>query len=107
MSKTIGCVHNSLLTALRILEGLGAVKFKTKPNFKGLQARQVVGAPKNGHSRTLPCGENVMEVFRAIKQRLEIAKSVSRAEALKLFTETKTNGVLRMDLLLGSQWCLR
>ena len=37
-----------------------------------------------------------MEVFRAIKQRLEIAKSVSRAEALKLFTETKTNGVLRM-----------
>ena len=58
--------------------------------------KPIIGAPKNGHSRTLPCGENVMEVFRAIKQRLEIAKSVSRAEALKLFTETKTNGVLRM-----------
>ena len=166
-----------MLTALRILEGLEVVKFKSKPNFKGLQARQVIpkrpalrddellstkeflynrakkskalssveiyelfivlsnlglrpaeyfaielgdisfeydtitiskaikthkgagtiiGAPKNGQSRTLPCGQNVMEVFRAIKQRLEIAKSVSRAEALKLFTETKTNGVLRM-----------
>ena len=32
-----------MLTALRILEGLGAVKFKTKPNFKELQAKQVVG----------------------------------------------------------------
>ena len=30
-------MHNSLLTALMILEGLGAVKFKTKPNFKELQ----------------------------------------------------------------------
>ena len=58
--------------------------------------KPIIGAPKNGQSRTLPCGENVMEVFRAIKQRLEIAKSVSRAEALKLFTETKTNGALRM-----------
>ena len=90
-----------MLTALRILEGLGAVKFKTKPNFKELQAKQVVGAPKNGQSRTLPCGENVMEVFRAIKQRLEIAKSVSKAEARKLFIETKDDDVLRMTILLG------
>ena len=148
-----------MLTALRILEGLEVVKFKSKPNFKGLQARQVIpkrpalrddellsakeflynrvkkskalssveiyelfivlsnlglrpaeyfalelgvnfehdtlsiskaikthktkkpiiGAPKNEQSRTLPCGESVMEVFRAIKQRLEIAKSVSKS----------------------------
>jgi hypothetical protein len=58
--------------------------------------KPIIGAPKNGQSRTLPCGENVMDVFRAIKRRLEIAKRVSKAEALKLFTETKTNGVLRM-----------
>ena len=37
-----------------------------------------------------------MEVFRAIKQRLEIAKSVSKIEARKLFTETKDDPVLRM-----------
>ena len=37
-----------------------------------------------------------MEVFRAIKQRLEIAKSVSKAEARKLFTETKDDPVLKM-----------
>ena len=174
----------ALGTALRILEGLEVVKFKSKPNFKGLQARQVIpkrpalrddellrakeflynrakkskalssveiyelfivlsnlglrpaeyfaielgdisfeydtitiskaikthkgtgtiiGAPKNGHSRTLPCGENVMEVFRAIKQRLEIAKSVSKAEARRLFTETKDDQVLKMTYYWVSQ----
>ena len=37
--------------------------------------KPIIGAPKNGQSRTLPCGENVMGVFRAIKQRLEIARA--------------------------------
>ena len=63
----------------------------------------IIGAPKNGHSRTLPCGENVMEVFRAIKQRLEIAKSVSKAEARRLFTETKDDQVLKMAYYWVSQ----
>ena len=31
-----GCMHNSLLIALRVFEGLEVVKFKSKPNFKGL-----------------------------------------------------------------------
>ena len=174
----------ALGTALRILEGLEVVKFKSKPNFKGLQVRQVVGkrpalrddellrakeflynrakkskalssvelyelfivlsnlglrpaeyfaielgdisfeydtitiskavkthkgagtiigAPKNGQSRTLPCGENVMEVFRNIRHRLEIARSVSKVEALKLLREIKGNDVLRMTYYWVSQ----
>ena len=63
----------------------------------------IIGAPKNGHSRTLPCSKNVMEVFRAIKQRLEIAKSVSKAEAKKLFIETKDDQVLKMAYYWVSQ----
>ena len=66
-------------------------------------AGTIIGAPKNGHSRTLPCGENVMEVFRAIKQRLEIAKSVSKVEARRLFTETKDDQVLKMAYYWVSQ----
>ena len=44
-----------------------------------------------------------MEVFRAIKQRLEIAKSVSKVEARKLFTETKDDPVLKMTYYCVSQ----
>ena len=65
--------------------------------------KPIIGTPKNGHSRTLPCGENVMEVFRAIKQRLEIAKSVSKVEARRLFIETKDDDVLRMTYYWVSQ----
>ena len=44
-----------------------------------------------------------MEVFRAIKQRLEIAKCVSKAEARKLFIETKDDQVLKMAYYWVSQ----
>jgi len=44
-----------------------------------------------------------MEVFRAIKQRLEIAKSVSKVEAKRLFTEIKDDPVLKMTYYWVSQ----
>ena len=63
-------------------------------------AGTIIGAPKNGHSRTLPCGENVMKVFRTIKQRLEIAKSVSKVEAKALYRDER-RPCASYGLLLG------